>query len=125
MDWDEEDEVIGYAIAGGADGGLFRVEEETGELSFKEAPDYENPADVESEDPESGAGDNEYIVVIAVTSGEGERERTREQAMRVRVTDVEMEEATEDGMEEETESLFVPGDPLFGGGGTTRSSPRS
>ena len=108
VDWDEEDEVIGYAIAGGADGGLFRVEAETGELSFKEAPDYENPADVESEDPESGAGDNEYIVVIAVTSGEGERERTREQAMRVRVTDVEMEEATEDGMEEETESLFVP-----------------
>ena len=89
------------------DGGLFAVEAKTGELSFKEAPDYENPGDVESTDPESGAGDNEYIVVIAVASGEGERERTGEQAIRVWVTDVEMEEAMEDEMEE-TESLFVP-----------------
>ena len=108
VDWDEEDEVAGYGITGGADGGLFRVETETGELSFAEAPDYENPADVESEDPASEAGDNEYIVVVEVTSGEGERERTREQAIRVRVSDVEMEEAGGDEMGEETESLFVP-----------------
>ncbi|MYC83532.1 MAG: hypothetical protein F4X19_15790 [Acidobacteria bacterium] len=107
VDWDEEDEVTKYGIAGGVDGGLFAVEAKTGELSFKEAPDYENPGDVESTDPESGAGDNEYIVVIAVASGEGERERTGEQAIRVWVTDVEMEEAMEDEMEE-TESLFVP-----------------
>ena len=105
VDWDEEDEVTGYAITGGADGGLFTVEAETGELSFREAPDFENPADVESGDPASEAGDNEYIVVVEVTSGEGERERSREQAIRVRVTDVEMEEA---GEVRETESLFVP-----------------
>ena len=109
VDWDAEDEVTGYGIAGGADGGLFRVEAETGELSFRQAPDYENPGDVESEEPASPAGDNEYVVVVEVRSGEGERERSREQAIRVRVRDLEMEEAGEDEMGEEgTESLFIP-----------------
>ena len=95
VDWDEEDEITGYGILGGADGALFAIEAETGELSFREAPDYENPADVESEDPQSPAADNEYMVVVEVRSGEGERERTREQGIRVQVTDVEMEEAGE------------------------------
>ena len=108
VDWDEEDEVTGYGIAGGADGGLFSVEADTGELSFREAPDYENPSDAESEEPASGAADNEYIVVVEVTSGEGDREWSREQFIRVRVIDVEMEEAKEEEMEDETESLFVP-----------------
>ena len=109
VDWDEEDQVTGYEVAGGADGELFAVEAETGELSFRQAPDYENPGDVESEEPRSGAADNEYIVVVEVTSGEGERERSREQAIRVRVRDLEMEEAGEDEMGEEgTESLFIP-----------------
>ncbi len=104
VDWDEEDEVTGYGIAGGADGGQFTVDQSTGDLSFRQAPDYENPGDVESEDPASAAGDNEYILVVEVTSGEGERERSREQAIRVRVIDVEMEEAGED----DTRSLFIP-----------------
>ena len=56
VDWDEEDEVTGYGITGGAEGALFVIEAETGELRFREAPDYENPADVESEEPASGAG---------------------------------------------------------------------
>ena len=96
VDPDAGDEVTGYGIAGGADGALFAVDEETGELSFREAPDFENPGDVESADPRSAAGDNEYIVVVEVTSGEGERERRRQQAIRIRVTDVEMEEEGED-----------------------------
>ena len=64
------------------------MDEETGELSFREAPDYEDPGDVESAEPESGAGDNEYVVVVEV-SGEGERERKGERAIRVRVSDEE------------------------------------
>ena len=52
---DEGDEIAGYGIAGGADGGLFAVVEETGELRFREAPDYEDPSDVESAEPESGS----------------------------------------------------------------------
>ena len=86
---DGDDEIGGYGIAGGADGALFAVVEETGELMFREAPDYENPGDVESEDPESGAGDNEYVVVVEVSSGEGERERRGRRAIRVRVSDEE------------------------------------
>ena len=84
---DGDDEIGGYGIAGGADGALFAVE--AGELMFREAPDYETPGDVASDDPQSGAGDNEYIVVVEVTSGEGERERKGSRAIRVRVSDEE------------------------------------
>ena len=44
---DGDDEIGGYGIAGGADGALFAVVEETGELMFREAPDYEDPSDVD------------------------------------------------------------------------------
>ena len=88
-DPDEGDGIAGYGIAGGADGGLFAVEAETGELMFREAPDYETPGDVASEEPQSGAADNEYIVVVEVRSGEGERERKGSRAIRVRVSDEE------------------------------------
>ena len=84
---DGDDEIGGYGIAGGADGGLFAVE--AGELMFREAPDYETPGDVASDDPQSGAGDNEYVVVVEVRSGEGERERRGSRAIRVRVADEE------------------------------------
>ena len=86
---DGDDEIGGYGIAGGVDGGLFAVVEETGELLFREAPDYETPGDVASDDPQSGAADNEYIVVVEVRSGEGERERKGSRAIRVRVADEE------------------------------------
>ena len=87
VDPDEADEIEGYGIAGGADGGLFEVE--AGELLFREVPDYEDPGDVESAQPASGAADNEYIVVVEVRSGEGERERKGSRAIRVRVADEE------------------------------------
>ncbi len=89
VDSDEGDEVAGYGIAGGADAALFTVVEETGELSFTEAPDYERPADAAGTDPASGAGDNEYVVVVEARSGEGERERKGQRAVRVRVSDEE------------------------------------
>ena len=89
VDQDKQDEITGYGIAGGADGALFAVEVEAGELLFREAPDYEDPSDVESEEPASGAADNEYIVVVEVRSGEGERERKGSRAIRVRVADEE------------------------------------
>ena len=84
---DRDDEIGGYGIAGGADGALFAVV--AGELMFREAPDYEDPSDVESAEPASGAADNEYIVVVEVSSGEGERERKGSRAIRVRVSDEE------------------------------------
>ena len=88
-DPDEGDAVGGYGIAGGADGALFTVVEGTGELRFKEAPDYERPGDVESGDPQSPASDNEYVLEVAVRSGEGERQRQVRGTVRVRVSDEE------------------------------------
>ena len=88
-DPDEGDAVGGYGIAGGADGALFTVVEGTGELRFKEAPDYERPGDVESGDPQSPAADNEYVVVVEARSGEGERQRQVRGTVRVRVSDEE------------------------------------
>ena len=56
VDQDKQDEITEYGIAGGADGGLFAVEAETGELLFREAPDYETPGDVESAIPGAEQG---------------------------------------------------------------------
>ena len=109
VDWDEEDAITGYGITGGADGPLFAIEAETGELRFRQAPDYENPGDVASEDPQSPAANNEYVVVVEVRSGEGERERRREQAIRVRVSDQEMEGAGEEPAPDDP-SNFTAGD---------------
>ena len=66
-----------------------RWKSETGELSFRQPPDYETPSDVESVEPQSGAADNEYIVVVEVSSGEGERQQRGSRAIRVGVTDEE------------------------------------
>ena len=85
-DADAGDEVTGWAIVGGADRSQFTVATDTGEWSFREAPDYEAPTDVASSDPPSAAGDNEYIVVVRVTSGAGDRELTAEQVITVRVS---------------------------------------
>ena len=74
-DTDAGDEVTGWAIVGGADRSEFSIAPDTGELSFREAPDYEAP------------GDNQYVVRVEVTSGAAARELTAEQTLAVRVTD--------------------------------------
>lgn len=50
---------ITYAIAGGADSGLFTIDSETGALSFRNAPDYEAPEDANS--------DNVYEVSVSAS----------------------------------------------------------
>ncbi len=80
-DSDSQDRVRGYTIIGGADSGKFSIVAATGELSFKTAPDFENPAD-------AGA-DNEYEVAVRATSdGPGRSPRIATQTIRVTVTDV-------------------------------------
>ena len=74
-DTDPGDEVTGWAIVGGADQGQFTITTDTGDLSFRTAPDYEAP------------GDNEYEVTVEVRSGAGARELEAEQTFTVRVTD--------------------------------------
>ena len=80
-DPDSQDRVTGYTIQrGGADWGKFSIVAATGELSFKTAPDFENPAD-------AGA-DNEYVVSVRANSGAGSRARTAAHTILVTVTDV-------------------------------------
>ncbi len=59
------------------DPGLFNIDPQTGVLSFKVAPDFENPGDAD--------GDNEYRVTIVVSDGKG---GAQERNVIVKVTDV-------------------------------------
>ena len=74
-DTDPGDEVTGWAVVGGADRFQFSIAPDTGELSFRDPPDYEAPRD------------NQYLVRVEVTSGAGAREMTAAQTLAVRVTD--------------------------------------
>ena len=59
---------VTYSLNAGADQDLFTIDSETGELSFKQAPDFENPEDSASET--AIAADNSYEVnVLAVRDG--------------------------------------------------------
>ena len=68
----------------------FSIASDTGELSFRDAPDFEAP------------GDNEYLVTVEVKSGAGARELEAEQTFTIRVTD-------------EREPPEVPEAPTFSG----------
>ena len=52
---------LSYSISGGVDAALFDINTTTGVLSFKNAPDYENPLDT--------GGDNKYDVIVKVSDG--------------------------------------------------------
>jgi len=71
-------QTLTYAIAGGADAGLFTIDSSTGALAFISAPNFEAPAD-------AGA-DNVYDVTVEVSDGNG---GTDTQAIAVMVTDVD------------------------------------
>ena len=89
-DIDPGDEVTGWLNLGGADQGQFTITSDTGDLSFRTAPDFEAP------------GDNEYEVTVEVRSGAGARELEAEQTFTVRVTD-------------EREPPGIPEAPTFSG----------
>ena len=86
-DGDSDDDIEGYSIVDDGDGSQFEINDQTGVLTFKVAPNYEAPTDVVSTAPASGAGDNEYIVIVEATSGTGDRELTATQTLTVTVTD--------------------------------------
>lgn len=67
-----------YRLQNGEDLDKFEIDENTGDLRFKEAPDWENPGDAN--------GDNNYIVLWQVVSSTGD---VRNQFMIVKVNDVE------------------------------------
>ena len=79
-DNDTGDAVTGYSIAGGADQALFMVIASSGDLEFRDAPNFEAPSDADT--------DNDYVVTVQATSGTGTREKTATQTITVTVTDV-------------------------------------
>ena len=89
-DTDPGDEVTGWEIVGGADRSEFSIASDTGDLSFRDPPDFEAP------------GDNEYLVTVEVKSGAGARELEAEQTFTIRVTD-------------EREPPGIPESPAFSG----------
>ena len=82
-DSDSDDSVTGYAITGGADQALFEIGATSGELTFKSAPNFEDPQDTDT--------GNDYVVDVTATSGTGTREMTATQTITVTVTDVDTE----------------------------------
>ena len=78
-DSDTDDSVTGYAIQGGADASKFSIAPATGVLTFASAPNFEAPADADT--------DGDYVVVVRATSGAGERVKTADQTITVTVTD--------------------------------------
>ncbi|MFK4624010.1 Ca2+-binding RTX toxin-like protein [Bradyrhizobium diazoefficiens] len=70
-------QALSYSISGGADAFWFAIDPTSGALSFKTAPDFENPTDA---DP-----DNVYNVTVQVSDGNG---GTDTQAVAVTVQNV-------------------------------------
>ncbi|WP_323761805.1 cadherin domain-containing protein [Maricaulis sp.] len=58
---DGDGDTLTYSIAAGGDGALFQIDSATGELSFITSPDFENPADADT--------DNVYDLVLQVSDG--------------------------------------------------------
>ena len=65
---DVDDNTMIYNISGGADQAYFVIDNDSGELQFITAPDFENPTDSDA--------DNNYVVVVSVTDGEYTAEQT-------------------------------------------------
>ena len=76
-DADNADGITGYAITGGVDRDLLEIDS-AGALTFKDAPDFEDPAD--------NGRNNSYIVVVTATGGAGGRAMTAAQTITVTVT---------------------------------------
>ena len=72
----DNDPITGWSITGGADSALFDLTN-GGALTFKTAPDYENPTDV--------GADNSYLVVVTASDG---KDDSAELTLTVNVTDV-------------------------------------
>ncbi len=75
---DADGDPLTYSISGGADASLFEIDPRTGEISFKEGPDFEAP--------DSKDGDNIYEIEVTVADGQGGKDVG---CLKVEVTDVD------------------------------------
>ena len=69
-------DTVNYSLSGGADAARFTIDETTGVVRFREAPDFENPGDAD--------GDNVYDIIVTATDGINETT----QDVAITVTDV-------------------------------------
>lgn len=75
---DPNGDPLTYSISGGTDASAFQIDASSGVLTFRTAPDYEEPDD--------SNGDNAYLVTVAVSDGRGGSDS---QQISVTVTDVD------------------------------------
>lgn len=75
---DRDGDALSYAISGGPDAALFVIDARTGEISFRQGPDFEAP--------NSRDGDNVYEIEVTVTDGEGGKDAG---CLKIEVTDVD------------------------------------
>ena len=71
---DADGDTLSYSLSG-SDAALFMIDGATGEVSFIEAPDFENPGDAD--------GDNVYDIVVTASDGTN----SADQAVAITVTD--------------------------------------
>ena len=81
-DPDAADSVDVYSVAG-TNGGLFQISIDAGVITFRAAPNFEDPKGGADDDPS-----NEYTFSVAATSGAGARTKFATLAVKVTVTDV-------------------------------------
>ncbi len=89
-DEDQPAQTLTYSLnpgPGAPDTNLFTIDANTGELSFINAPDFENPLDQDTPAPGDQSHDNEYQVGVKVTD-DGTGNRYDVQLILVTVTDV-------------------------------------
>lgn len=65
---DLDGDSLEYSLAAGGDNDLFEIDARTGQLNFRSAPDFERPADANS--------DNVYDVTVRVSDGQATVEKT-------------------------------------------------
>ncbi|APG60646.1 cadherin domain-containing protein [Christiangramia salexigens] len=95
----DKDDVLTYSISG-KDAGIFSIDQDSGELRFNVAPDFELPAD--------DNGDNSYEITVTVTDSFG---NTDSQNITINVLDIDDTDDDQDGLLNSEEELLET-DPL-------------
>ncbi|MEE9313658.1 MAG: Ig-like domain-containing protein [Rhizobiaceae bacterium] len=104
-DVDLPGDTLSYSIIGGEDAALFQIGEFTGELSFINNPDYENPLDVNN--------NNRYWVEIEVSDGNGGTDIQELEIFIANENEAPVAEASNITMNEDTTHTFAYSDFAF------------
>ena len=82
---DADDDEVEWSLKG-KDAGVFKIDEDSGVLTFKESPNYEKPTDGDESDDsgDQGKGDNVYKITVTATGA-----TSSDQAVEITVTNVD------------------------------------